>query len=195
MYHVELRQFPHAARAFNLTREELDQRFIRPWVAGVPLELDDRRWPQDKTRLTIYEAPELPTEDMGMGRGWGNVRRTGEDVTSRLLSQAEGTATALAAELERFKDDVVERCAAEPQSLHSLLLAVNQGHPGWRVSDRVALVERAAWELLHQQRIELIDAGTGDPVPSAQWQDKLLAWESWTEERVAVSSLREQPRG
>ena len=185
MYHVELRQFPHAARAFNLTREELEQRFVRPWVAGAPVELDDRRWPRDKARLTIYEAPELPTEEMGMGRGWGNVTRTGEDVTSQLLNQAEGTATALAAELERFKDEVVQRCATEPQSLHSLLLVANQHHPGWRVSDRLALTERAVWELLHQGRVTMSD---GEPVPRELWESRVLDWESWTADGVALAS-------
>ena len=29
MFHVELRQFPHQARAFNLTREELDARILQ----------------------------------------------------------------------------------------------------------------------------------------------------------------------
>ena len=32
VFHVELRQFPHVARVFNLSREELDARFARPWV-------------------------------------------------------------------------------------------------------------------------------------------------------------------
>jgi hypothetical protein len=184
VFHVELRQFPHVARAFNLTREELDQRFIRPWIAGAPLELDDRRWSREKARLTIYEATELPTEEMGMGRGWGNVTRTGQDVTSRLLNEAEGTAAALAAELERFKDEVIERCAKEPQSLHSLLLIANQRHPGWRVSDRLALTERAVWELLHQERLTMND---GQPVPRERWEAKVLDWESWAEDGIAVA--------
>ena len=34
VFHVELRQFPHQARAFNLTREELDERILVPGLAG-----------------------------------------------------------------------------------------------------------------------------------------------------------------
>ncbi len=185
MYHVELRQFPHVARAFNLTREQLDQRFVRPWVAGAAVELDDRRWTREKARLTIYEAPELATEERGMGRGWGNVTRTGQDVSAPLLNQAEGTAAALAAELERFKDEVLEHCAKEPQSLHALLLLANHNHPGWRVSDRLALTERAVWELLHQGRVAMSD---GQPVPRERWESKVLDWESWAADTVAVMS-------
>ncbi len=192
MFHIELRQFPHVSRAFNLTRDELDQRFIRPWVAGSPVEFDDRRWSREKTRLTIYEAPELPPEEMGMGRGWGNITRTGQDVTAGLLNEAEGTAAALAAELERFKDEVVERCAVEPCSLHSLLLLANQRHPGWRVSDRLALTERTVWELLHQERVTMSD---GEPVPRELWESKVLDWESWAGDQVTLSTVGEPAGG
>jgi hypothetical protein len=192
VFHIELRQFPHVSRAFNLTRDELDQRFIRPWVAGSPVEFDDRRWSREKARLTIYEAPELPPEEMGMGRGWGNITRTGQDVTAGLLNEAEGTAAALAAELERFKDEVVERCAVEPCSLHSLLLLANQRHPGWRVSDRLALTERTVWELLHQERVTM---SHGEPVPRELWESKVLDWESWAGDQVTLSTVGEPAGG
>ena len=42
MFHVELRQFLHVARAFNLTREELDARILHPWVNGGSIALQDR---------------------------------------------------------------------------------------------------------------------------------------------------------
>jgi hypothetical protein len=120
-----------------------------------------------------------------MGRGWGNVTRTGQDVTSRLLNETEGSAAALAAELERFKHEVLARCAVEPRSLHSLLLLANQRNPGWRVSDRLALTERAVWELLHQGRVTMSD---GEPVPRELWESKVLDWESWTADGVALKS-------
>ena len=86
MFHVELRQFPHQARAFNLSREELDTRVIAPWVAGRAIELDDRRWSPERARLTIYESPHLTPDQLGMGRGWQSVTRDGVDVTARLLA-------------------------------------------------------------------------------------------------------------
>ncbi|MGB8879441.1 MAG: hypothetical protein WCD11_24215, partial [Solirubrobacteraceae bacterium] len=88
MFHVELRQFPHQTRAFNLTRQELDARILGPWVSGGRVELDDRRWTSDRARLTIYEGPVLTGDQLGLGRGWANVTRQGEDVTERLLAEA-----------------------------------------------------------------------------------------------------------
>ena len=55
MFHVELRQFPNVTRAFNLTREELDERILGPWIAQAGIELNDRRWSTEKARLTVYE--------------------------------------------------------------------------------------------------------------------------------------------
>src|SRR5207302_4612588 len=57
VFHVELRQFPHQARAFNLTREQLDGQSLAPWISGAPTELDDRRWSLERAKLTIYERP------------------------------------------------------------------------------------------------------------------------------------------
>ena len=53
MFHVELRQFPHVARAFNLSREQLFARILRPLAAGRPVELNDRRWSPEKAKLAI----------------------------------------------------------------------------------------------------------------------------------------------
>ena len=73
MFHLELRQFPHVARAFNLSREELERRFVGPWVSGQAIDQDDRRWSPEKARLTILEGPELRLEEIGLGRGWANL--------------------------------------------------------------------------------------------------------------------------
>lgn len=43
VFHLELRQFPHVARVFNLDRAELDARFLSPWVRGKMIDQDDRR--------------------------------------------------------------------------------------------------------------------------------------------------------
>jgi len=89
VFHVQLRQFPNVARAFNLTREELDSQILVPWAAGEPVTWSDRKWPPDKARITIYEGPQLRTEEIGLGRGWANATRTGEDVTERVLTEAQ----------------------------------------------------------------------------------------------------------
>ncbi len=105
MFHVELRQFPHVARVFNLEREELDQRFARPWASGGIVDQEDRRWSPDRARLTIFEAPELPLDEIGMGRGWATVGKTGQDVTADVLAEAQRGAQGRST-VEGFKAEV-----------------------------------------------------------------------------------------
>jgi hypothetical protein len=155
VFHVELRQFPHQARAFNLTREELDSRILSPWISGGAVELDDRRWSSDRARLTIYEAPHLDTDQLGMGRGWGNATREGTDVTDRLL--AEVASPTPVAELKR---ELLERCAYGPLSLPRLVELAGDRYPQSRVSERLALCEQAVWELLHEGAIGMSRGGT-----------------------------------
>jgi hypothetical protein len=182
VFHVELRQFPHQARAFNLTRSELVARIVGPWVSGAAVELDDRRWSPERARLTIYEGPELAGDQLGLGRGWANVTRDGEDVTARLLDEA---AKAPAVAVVDFKREVVERCAGAPLALGFVLQLAAERYPQARVSERLALCEQALWELLHEGRVRLVRAGA--PVARDEWQGALLSWEAWRGEDVAVA--------
>ena len=92
MFHVELRQFLHVARSFNLTREELDARILHPWVNGDSIALQDRSWSAAKSKLTIIDGPQLAAGDLGLGRGWGNAVREGEDVTTALIARGRAPA-------------------------------------------------------------------------------------------------------
>jgi hypothetical protein len=185
MFHVELRQFPHQARAFNLTREELETRIVTPWAAGRSIELDERRWSPERARLTIYEGPHLDNDQLGMGRGWGNVTRDGEDVTQRLLSVAEEPQpNAPAAELKR---DLVDRCAYGPLQLWRVVESTGERYPRSRVSERIALCEQAVWELLHEGEVQLLRAGS--VVAREEWQAVLLSWEAWRGDRVTVDRV------
>ena len=83
MFHIQLRQFPNVSREFNLSQDELEARILRPWRAGQMVSSGDRRWAPERAKLTIYEGPELASEDIGMGRGWPNVTRTAAEVTQR----------------------------------------------------------------------------------------------------------------
>lgn len=179
MFHVELRQFPHQARAFNLTREQLDARIVGPWASGTAIDLDDRRWSPERAKLTIYEGPQLAPEDLGMGRGWGNVTRDGEDVTARVL--AERAQPGALAELKR---DVLDRCAYGPVAIGRLVEFTAERYPQARVSERLALCEEAVWRLLHAGELQLVRSGS--PVTSDEWQAVLLSWEAWRGERVTV---------
>ncbi len=176
MFHLELRQFPHVARAFNLTRDELDLRFARPWVSGSPVVHEDRRWTPEKARLIIFEGPELPTEEMGLGRGWANVGRSSVDVTETVLAEAQRGAEGRST-VAMFKDTLAGAALASI-TLSEVMELVAAEYPAWRVSERLALAEQAVWEMLHQERLTLSDLdGSIEP---ERWQPILLRWASWT---------------
>ena len=149
MFHVELRQFPHVARAFNWSREEVDGRILRPLASGRPVELNDRRWSPEKVKVAVYEAPELEIEEIGLGRGWGNVTRTGENVTERLLSDARQAVAAPPA-LAQLKQAILERCAPGPLGYEQLLDLAADIATGADASETVELAMRAVWELLQE---------------------------------------------
>jgi hypothetical protein len=182
VFHIELRQFPHQARAFNLTREALEARIVGPWVAGGAVELDDRRWSSDRAKLTIYEGPELSGDQLGLGRGWANVTRSGEDVTTRML--AERAQPAPVTELGR---ELRERCAYGPVPLRRLVELAGERYPQSRVSERLALCEQTVWELLHEGVVRLVRAGVTVERPG--WEDVLLSWEAWIGDAVSVEAV------
>lgn len=175
MFHIELRQFPHSWREFNLSRPELDGRVVGPWLRGQPVRLGDRRWDPEKARLTIYEAPELRTEDMGMGRGWGNVTRSGEDVTARLLAGGEPPPHDVhAAILSR---------AVEPLDL---VAVVELAGPAGLVGPRVVAAERAVRVLLRDGLATLLRDGR--PLAPAAWEETLRDWAAWSRPGVALQA-------
>ena len=151
MFHVELRQFPHVARAFNLSEEDLRERVVAPWVRGVPVEFQERRWLPDRARLVIYEGPRLESTDMGMGRGWGNVTRTGHEVTTTVLEAARpGPITS--AQLDELITALAARGA--PVSLtEAITLAAEAGI--------IAPPERVIWQLLAEGRL-VLEVAAGD---------------------------------
>jgi hypothetical protein len=181
VFHVELRQFPHQARAFNLTREQLDARIVGPWTSGGAVELEERRWTPDRAKLTIYEGPELSGDQLGLGRGWANVTRSGEDVTARVLAER-----AQPGPVTELKREVLDRCACGPLALRRLVELTGERYPQSRVSERLTLCEQAVWELLHEGAITLRRADAA--VDRADWQAVLLRWEAWSQDAVALSA-------
>lgn len=175
VFHLELRQFPHVARAFNLTREELDARFARPWASGAVITYDDRRWAPERARLTIYEGPELRTDELGMGRGWSTVGKTSRDVTETVLAEAQRGAGASAT--VRAFTAVLEAAATAPMRFSQVMVLASGEHPQWRPSEQLALAEQAVWEMLHHGR--LIMTRGGESVPAGEWQAILLSWATW----------------
>jgi hypothetical protein len=173
VFHVQLRQFPNVSREFNLAEDELRARIVTPWLAGQVVQSGDRGWAPERARLTIYEGPELRPDQISMGRGWQNVTRAGEDVTSRFLARptnARGSSPAVQSLKQRVLD------AASLELRDSVRLA-GEIAPGSRVSERLGLAEQAVWELLHEGRLQLRRAD--GIVDAGQWQSVLLSWASW----------------
>jgi hypothetical protein len=183
VFHVELRQFPHQARAFNLDREELESKILEPWVTGAPIALQDRRWTSEKAKLTILEGPELRPDEIGLGRGWNNATRSGTDVTDAMLEQTQRLREAPADEL---KEAIVAACAGSPISLAQVVAVAAAREPQRRPSELLAAAEQGVWELLHAGRLRLLRHG--DAVPPERWQAVLLSWSSWTAPDVTVEA-------
>jgi hypothetical protein len=101
VFHVELRRFPHSARAFNLSERELVTRVLEPWLQGEEFEFAERRWNPTRCDLQILEGERLRPDELSIGRGWQNALRSASDVTERMLTMgaavreaAAGTAAA-----------------------------------------------------------------------------------------------------
>jgi hypothetical protein len=196
VFHVQISQLPHSARAFNLHRDTLFTTVVEPWLRGDTIELGDRTWNPAKAELTVYEGRELRPDELGMGRGWSNAVRAGDDVTARVIDEARRQAEpprAQASALERFKEEVLEQCGAGRIGIHQVMWLASAEFPGSRASERLALAEQSVWELLHQHRLRmLID---GDPVPAEEWERIVLRWETWAGGPGAATVLLEASRG
>jgi hypothetical protein len=186
MFHLELRQFPHVARVFNLTRAEVDERFARPWVSGSAIEHEDRRWSPDRARLTIYEGPELRSDEIGMGRGWATVGKTSREVTETVLAQAQRGPESRPT-VEEFKARIAD-AAATPITFGYLVELAVAEHPLWRASECLALVEQAVWELLHQDRLAI--AGPEGLIEAGRWQPIVTSWSTWTDDGPDALTLQ-----
>jgi hypothetical protein len=184
VFHVELRQFPHQARAFNLSRDELEARILEPWVTGAPIELQDRRWTSEKAKLTILEGPGLRPDEIGLGRGWNNASRSGTDVTDSVLEEAQRIREAPADEL---KEAIVAACAGSPITLAQIVAVAAAREPQRRPSELLGAAEQGVWELLHSGRLRLLRHS--EEVPGERWQAVLLSWSSWTGSDVTVEAV------
>jgi hypothetical protein len=176
-YHIELKAFPHVARAFNLDRPTLDTRFLAPFVAGDPIEYDDRRWPADKTKLTVFEGEELGASDRGLGRGWGEVTRRGRDVTAAVLAEIHRGADARP-EGEALQAAIAEVASGDGIGLPDAIALAAAAQPGWRASEQLSLAEQTVWEMLHRGRLEMIGPD-GAPIAAEDWQPVVLSWAQW----------------
>ncbi len=133
MYHVELRHFPHNMARFNLTDAELTA-IVEPWVRDRMVEFGERKWSPQQAKITIFEGPRMPLDQLTMGRGWRAAERESENVTNAVLAAArEGLAAAPAstpgapasaqppAANGALADPLALGVLADPRSIASLL--------------------------------------------------------------------------
>jgi hypothetical protein len=92
VYHVELRQFPHNLCRFNLTEQELRLTVLEPWARDQWIEMGERKWSPQQSKITVLKGPELAVNQLTMGRGWRAAQRQGEDVTDGLLAAVRQSA-------------------------------------------------------------------------------------------------------
>ena len=151
VFHLELRQFPHVARVFNLTRDELDARFVRPWVGGA----DDRaRRPPLGARAQPAEDPRGPRaarRRAGHGARLGQ-RHAQRRPTSPTRSRPGAPRRGGRPEVEALKAAIGE-VAGTPLGFQDVMALAAAAHPQWRASQQLELAEQAVWEMLHQGRV------------------------------------------
>src|SRR5262249_47940544 len=127
---------------------------------------------------------ELPLERMGMGRGWGNVQRSGTDVTERVLRQAR-VQTSRHPALDRLEERLAGRLSVGAIPIAGVI-ALADRLMGGRLSERLAVAELAVWEMLHQGRACLLEDDV--VVGQERWQELLLRSDSWLRGGVCIES-------
>jgi hypothetical protein len=192
VFHVEVRQFPHVTRTFNLSEADLYATVLTPWSQGQLVLLGEREWEPRRAKLTVLEGRELRTDEMGLGRGWANLSRDAENVTERVLAAAgaqakPGGLAEASGSAGAFKEVLRAQCAADRLAVHQVMWLANSRHPEWRVSERLALAERAVWELLHEGLLTMLRRVPGAAGPGytaadrSEWEPVLLAWATWSD--------------
>jgi hypothetical protein len=154
------------------------------------VEIEGRKWNPDRAKLRIIEGPELPLDQLTMGRGWRAAERQGTDVSDRILAAAreaaraasEGAAQQGAA--QAVAQAAVPDGALEADSLGLELLSLLADGPAplyyaWRLAAKrfperspgevLMLAERSVGSLLNTRLIVLLapaadgDGSDGDP--------------------------------
>jgi hypothetical protein len=181
VFHVQIHEGHDSVRAFNQSAADLRSKVIEPWRRGDVIELGDMRWSPGRGELEILEGRRLRPDEISMGRGWNSARKTAQDVTEAILAGNAGTASAGADAVVAFKERVLAQCAGGRIGVHQVVWLANAEYPAAVVSERIALAERAIWELLHQGRLRIFAARSIEAADPADWQRILLDWATWAD--------------
>jgi hypothetical protein len=172
MFHVEIREGMQVVREFNLNDQRLWLEFLAPLMADEEFSVEGHDFIPRQTRLTIYEGPELRSDQLGMGRGWQNVQRSASDVTARVLASArehvaasDQTAAAdatpskptpaSAAAADLLRERLIGRLSAGPIAGHELLSIAAELMPDSAEIERLETVRQAVWALLERDAAQL----------------------------------------
>jgi len=206
VYHIELRQFPHNLCHFNLDQGALGA-IVKAWTTEPWVEIEGRKWNPFQAKLTIFEGPEIPLDQLKMGRGWRVVEHQGTDVSERILAAATEAARAAAPGAQQaVPPQAAPDAALESDSLGLELLALLADGPAplyyaWRLAAKrfperspgecLMLAESAVGSLIKTRLIVLLHPAhtdeSGHPDPNShgvQVTDQELeavhrAHESW----------------
>jgi hypothetical protein len=150
MYHIQLRQFPNNMCHFNMTERELLDAVVEGWARGQWIEVGERKWNPHQAKLTVLKGPEIPVEQLSVGRGWPKAQHEGEDVTERMVAQAKQasqpamvpqTAPAPAPPAGGLTDQLLALLGADPASLLSAWRLAAERRPELAPSKSLALAE------------------------------------------------------
>jgi hypothetical protein len=187
MFHVELRQRPNVARAFNLTQEEVREQFLVPLGTGRPFAYSGHEWDGGKAELTVLEGPRLEPNQLIFGRGWPNAQKLSTDVSAEIATQSRAEAESREV-VGRLQERILGGLIGGPIALAQLLPLADDLLPGRGSGERLAAVAQAVWELLHRHRADLVDP-TGSAMPQGEWQQALLAEETWSPDQATTSAI------
>jgi hypothetical protein len=162
MFHIELRQFPHNMCHFNMTEQELFAQIVDGWAQEQWIEMGDRKWNPHQSKLIVLEGPQIPVEQLSMGRGWPTAQRQGEDVTERVIAQAKQAAQPVAAQPAAAPSAVATTPAEGPAEQLQALLGDDPATllQAWRlVAERRPEISPSAALALAEQTLSSLDAG------------------------------------
>jgi hypothetical protein len=203
VYHLELRQFPHVARRFNQSEQQV-LALARPWVGEQWVEEAERKWNMNEAELTILEGPNLTMADLAMGRGWRNAQRRSEDVTEWVLDRfRKSDGGEVRATYGNDAAVLVAAASGEPDpelladslALELLGLLDDEGLVAparvWRLAqerlgerplaEALALADRAV-RSLHGRGLIVLRDGSGQVLDAAQLETALGAIETWPDD-------------
>lgn len=160
-------------REFNLSNERLWLDFLAPLMADQDFSVEGHDFTPRKTRLKVYEGPQLRPDQLALGRGWQNVERTAGDVTERVLEQARRhTGQAAAAEprqaspsepasagADLVRERLLGRIAGGPVAAEEILAIAGELMPQATDLERREAAQRGAWALLERGAAQLTPSG------------------------------------